>query len=99
MSVPRAPDRVDFSFARPLAPPEDRAAPPPRKTQTSLALRGRVGPACGGTSTVRPPAGPAAGCAQVRLGAGVEAPVNLVGWGSGPKGLGGVFIQECTVEL
>lgn len=37
--------RVDFSFARPLSLPEDRAAPPPRKTWTSLVRRVRVGPA------------------------------------------------------
>lgn len=35
--------RVDFFFARPLSLPEDRAAPPPRKTWTSLVRRVRVG--------------------------------------------------------
>lgn len=35
--------RVDFFFLRPLDSPEDRAAPPPRKTRTSLARRGEGG--------------------------------------------------------
>jgi hypothetical protein len=47
--------RVDFSFARPLASPEETAAPPPRKTWTSLPPLGRAGPALGGTHSLPPP--------------------------------------------
>lgn len=68
--------RVDFFFLRPLDSPEDRAAPPPRKTWTSLARRGRVGPAFRGASgrQATPRARPAAGCAPGRSG-----------WARGPQ--------------
>lgn len=78
--------RVDFSFARPLASPEETVAPPPRKTWTRLPPSGRAGPALGGTQG-RPghPAGPAAGA---------------LGEGSAPRprraALGG---RECRVGV
>lgn len=90
--------RVDFSFARPLSLPEDRAAPPPRKTWTSLVRRVRVGPALrrtnGRQATPRgwQRAAHQAGRAERRGG-------SLSGtWSGGALG-GRDPIQECALEV
>lgn len=71
--------RVDFFFLRPLDSPEDRAAPPPKKTWISLARRGGWVLLLEERAAARPPLQADSGlCTRpVGLGTGVAAPVEL----------------------